>query len=146
MQVCLLLGVMHNPMFFKTNNSLLHCVKTDWRVNLYGWSNINNTNSVVMFLFIQVGAHYFEEGNVQLDAKHECKDSTLFQVVTKTNMFSINFLFYFLIRLPILFLTNPQSFFCFPFCYSSITALLCNFIQLWSSSFLHCLENFDTVD
>ncbi|KAL6964734.1 hypothetical protein U1Q18_035792 [Sarracenia purpurea var. burkii] len=26
-----------------------------------------------------VGAHYFEEGNVQLDAKHECKDSTLFQ-------------------------------------------------------------------
>ncbi|KAJ1417140.1 F-actin-capping protein subunit alpha [Sesbania bispinosa] len=28
---------------------------------------------------IQVGAHYFEEGNVQLDAKHECKDATLFQ-------------------------------------------------------------------
>ncbi|XAR52636.1 hypothetical protein NMG60_11020803 [Bertholletia excelsa] len=28
---------------------------------------------------LQVGAHYFEEGNVQLDAKHECKDSTLFQ-------------------------------------------------------------------
>ncbi|XP_057494990.1 F-actin-capping protein subunit alpha-like isoform X2 [Actinidia eriantha] len=28
---------------------------------------------------VQVGAHYFEEGNVQLDAKHECKDSTLFQ-------------------------------------------------------------------
>ncbi|KAI8032416.1 F-actin-capping protein subunit alpha [Camellia lanceoleosa] len=27
-----------------------------------------------------VGAHYFEEGNVQLDAKHECKDSTIFQV------------------------------------------------------------------
>ncbi|KAL9320254.1 hypothetical protein ACSQ67_012093 [Phaseolus vulgaris] len=27
----------------------------------------------------QVGAHYFEEGNVQLDAKHECKDATLFQ-------------------------------------------------------------------
>ncbi|XP_047321952.1 F-actin-capping protein subunit alpha [Impatiens glandulifera] len=27
----------------------------------------------------QVGAHYFEEGNVQLDAEHECKDSTLFQ-------------------------------------------------------------------
>ncbi|KAB1202194.1 F-actin-capping protein subunit alpha [Morella rubra] len=24
----------------------------------------------------QVGAHYFEEGNVQLDAKHECKDTT----------------------------------------------------------------------
>lgn len=28
---------------------------------------------------LQVGAHYFEEGNVQLDAKHECKDATLFQ-------------------------------------------------------------------
>ncbi|GFZ07081.1 subunits of heterodimeric actin filament capping protein Capz superfamily [Actinidia rufa] len=28
---------------------------------------------------VQVGAHYFEEGNVQLDAKHEFKDSTLFQ-------------------------------------------------------------------
>ncbi|KAL7205275.1 hypothetical protein ACSBR2_018251 [Camellia fascicularis] len=28
---------------------------------------------------IEVGAHYFEEGNVQLDAKHECKDSTIFQ-------------------------------------------------------------------
>ncbi|XP_071691525.1 F-actin-capping protein subunit alpha-like isoform X1 [Rutidosis leptorrhynchoides] len=28
---------------------------------------------------MQVGAHYFEEGNVQLDAKHECRDSTMFQ-------------------------------------------------------------------
>ncbi|XP_074361994.1 F-actin-capping protein subunit alpha isoform X2 [Apium graveolens] len=28
---------------------------------------------------VQVGAHYFEEGNVQLDAKHECKDSTIIQ-------------------------------------------------------------------
>lgn len=28
---------------------------------------------------LQVGAHYFEEGNVQLDAKHECRDSTVFQ-------------------------------------------------------------------
>lgn len=28
---------------------------------------------------LQVGAHYFEEGNVQLDAKHECRDSTIFQ-------------------------------------------------------------------
>ncbi|PON34487.1 F-actin-capping protein subunit alpha [Parasponia andersonii] len=28
---------------------------------------------------LQVGAHYFEEGNVQLDAKHECKDSTILQ-------------------------------------------------------------------
>lgn len=28
---------------------------------------------------IQVAAHYFEEGNVQLDAKHECKDETILQ-------------------------------------------------------------------
>ncbi|KAI3927978.1 hypothetical protein MKW98_023579 [Papaver atlanticum] len=28
---------------------------------------------------LQVGAHYFEEGNVQLDASYECKDSTIFQ-------------------------------------------------------------------
>ncbi|CAA3007069.1 F-actin-capping subunit alpha [Olea europaea subsp. europaea] len=28
---------------------------------------------------LQVGAHYFEEGNVQLDAKLECRDSTMFQ-------------------------------------------------------------------
>ncbi|KAM7279508.1 hypothetical protein ACFE04_006642 [Oxalis oulophora] len=28
---------------------------------------------------LQVGAHYFEEGNVQLDTKNECKDSTVFQ-------------------------------------------------------------------
>ncbi|XP_020583809.1 F-actin-capping protein subunit alpha isoform X2 [Phalaenopsis equestris] len=28
---------------------------------------------------MQVVAHYFEEGNVQLDAKNECRDSTLFQ-------------------------------------------------------------------
>nr|KJB45972.1 hypothetical protein B456_007G341300 [Gossypium raimondii] len=31
-----------------------------------------------------VGAHYFEEGNVQLDTKHECRDSTMFQVITMT--------------------------------------------------------------
>ncbi|KAL5713037.1 hypothetical protein ACHQM5_015153 [Ranunculus cassubicifolius] len=28
---------------------------------------------------IQVGAHYFEEGNVQLDTTHECQDSTILQ-------------------------------------------------------------------
>uniref|UniRef100_A0A0D9WXY0 F-actin-capping protein subunit alpha n=1 Tax=Leersia perrieri TaxID=77586 RepID=A0A0D9WXY0_9ORYZ len=28
---------------------------------------------------IQVGAHYFEEGNVQLDTNIDCKDSTIFQ-------------------------------------------------------------------
>ncbi|KAF5740039.1 hypothetical protein HS088_TW11G00102 [Tripterygium wilfordii] len=29
------------------------------------------------------GAHYFEEGNVHLDAIHECKDSTIFQSADK---------------------------------------------------------------
>ncbi|OAY66330.1 F-actin-capping protein subunit alpha, partial [Ananas comosus] len=38
-----------------------------------------------------VGAHYFEEGNVQLDANNECKDSTIFQspedcAISITNM------------------------------------------------------------
>ncbi|KAK1292933.1 F-actin-capping protein subunit alpha [Acorus calamus] len=28
---------------------------------------------------MQVGAHYFEEGNVQLDASHNCEDSTILQ-------------------------------------------------------------------
>ncbi|XP_048236045.1 F-actin-capping protein subunit alpha isoform X2 [Ricinus communis] len=28
---------------------------------------------------IEVGAHYFEEGNVQLDAKYDCNDETIFQ-------------------------------------------------------------------
>lgn len=40
---------------------------------------------------MQVGAHYFEEGNVQLDTNTECKDSTIFQspedsAVSITNM------------------------------------------------------------
>ena len=32
------------------------------------------------FRSLQVGAHYFEEGNVELDAKKEFQDSTIFQV------------------------------------------------------------------
>ncbi|XP_021899042.1 F-actin-capping protein subunit alpha [Carica papaya] len=38
---------------------------------------------------LQVDAHYFEEGNVQLDAKHECGDSTIFQVITVCGIFYI---------------------------------------------------------
>jgi capping protein alpha len=30
-------------------------------------------------LSLQVGAHYFEEGNVELDAKKDFQDSTIFQ-------------------------------------------------------------------
>ena len=33
-------------------------------------------------LLPSLDSHYFEEGNVQLDAKHECKDSEAFQVIT----------------------------------------------------------------
>ncbi|KAF0928463.1 hypothetical protein E2562_004108, partial [Oryza meyeriana var. granulata] len=34
---------------------------------------------------IQVGAHYFEEGNVQLDTNIDCKDSTILQVSSYNN-------------------------------------------------------------
>ncbi|XP_020213209.1 uncharacterized protein LOC109797554 isoform X1 [Cajanus cajan] len=40
---------------------------------------VGSVKSGTCTIFKQVGAHYFEEGNVQLDAKHECKDATLFQ-------------------------------------------------------------------
>nr|POE60289.1 hypothetical protein CFP56_17351 [Quercus suber] len=41
---------------------------------------LTNTLGFVVFdslkiIYIKVDYHYFEEGNVQLDAKHECKDS-----------------------------------------------------------------------
>ncbi|KAL1811858.1 hypothetical protein ACET3Z_021923 [Daucus carota] len=39
---------------------------------------------------LQVGAHYFEEGNVQLDAKHECKDSTIIQAADDCAISLIN--------------------------------------------------------
>lgn len=48
---------------------------------------------IVLFLCFQVGAHYFEEGNVQLDAKHECKDTTVFQVIIKFFMSLFLFVF-----------------------------------------------------
>ncbi|XP_024029105.1 F-actin-capping protein subunit alpha [Morus notabilis] len=35
-------------------------------------------------MLLMVGAHYFEEGNVQLDAKHECKDSTIIQAAEES--------------------------------------------------------------
>ncbi|KAJ8752507.1 hypothetical protein K2173_004795 [Erythroxylum novogranatense] len=39
---------------------------------------------------LQVVAHYFEEGNVQLDASHDCKDSTLFQAPDDTAVTIVN--------------------------------------------------------
>ncbi|CAH9075946.1 unnamed protein product [Cuscuta epithymum] len=33
---------------------------------------------------MQVGAHYFEEGNVQFDANHECRDTTVIQSADDT--------------------------------------------------------------
>ena len=35
----------------------------------------------------QVGAHYFEEGNVQLDTNIDCKDSTILQVSSYNTYF-----------------------------------------------------------
>lgn len=43
---------------------------------------------------LQVTAHYFEEGNVQLDAKHECNDSTILQVITNLQVFLYNYYFW----------------------------------------------------
>lgn len=44
---------------------------------------------------MQVTAHYFEEGNVQLDAKHECRDSTIFQVTFLCQLNSLLLLVYY---------------------------------------------------
>ncbi|KAI3712395.1 hypothetical protein L1987_70951 [Smallanthus sonchifolius] len=44
------------------------------------WYNVCIEKDELLYILnIQVSAHYFEEGNVQLDAKHECRDSTIFQ-------------------------------------------------------------------
>ncbi|XP_065852754.1 F-actin-capping protein subunit alpha [Euphorbia lathyris] len=39
---------------------------------------------------LEVNAHYFEEGNVQLDAKHDCKDETIFQTADDSAVSIIN--------------------------------------------------------
>ncbi|KAL4202785.1 hypothetical protein AMTRI_Chr02g222910 [Amborella trichopoda] len=39
---------------------------------------------------IEVDAHYFEEGNVQLDTNHECKDSTIFQLAEECAVSLVN--------------------------------------------------------
>ncbi|KAJ0883812.1 putative F-actin-capping protein subunit alpha [Helianthus annuus] len=43
------------------------------------WVSIWNIEFKDELQTVEVTAHYFEEGNVQLDAKHECRDSTIFQ-------------------------------------------------------------------
>lgn len=48
---------------------------------------------ILSLLSIQVGAHYFEEGNVQLDAQHECKDTTLIQVSDYCLSMNFSFLY-----------------------------------------------------
>lgn len=59
-------------------------------VALVLYQKLNYSNLYILYLLcIQVGAHYFEEGNVQLDAKHECRDTTLIQVSDYS--LSINF-------------------------------------------------------
>ncbi|KAI7748530.1 hypothetical protein M8C21_024098, partial [Ambrosia artemisiifolia] len=46
------------------------------------WISIWNIEFKDELQTVEVTAHYFEEGNVQLDAKHEFRDSTIFQVGT----------------------------------------------------------------
>ncbi|GJR67297.1 F-actin-capping protein subunit alpha [Tanacetum coccineum] len=43
------------------------------------WRSIWNIEFKDELQTVEVTAHYFEEGNVQLDAKHECRDSTMYQ-------------------------------------------------------------------
>ncbi|KZV58539.1 hypothetical protein F511_12366, partial [Dorcoceras hygrometricum] len=40
---------------------------------------------ILIYCIIYVRAHYFTDGNVQLDAKHECKDTTKFLVMLTVN-------------------------------------------------------------
>lgn len=49
-----------------------------WR-SIWNIEFMDELQSVEVRGKMQVGAHYFEEGNVQLDAQLECKDSTMFQ-------------------------------------------------------------------
>ncbi|CAO2836729.1 unnamed protein product [Amaranthus hypochondriacus] len=49
-----------------------------WR-SIWNMEFIDEDQMVEIKGRFQVGAHYFEEGNVQLDANHKCRDSTLFQ-------------------------------------------------------------------
>ena len=49
------------------------------------------------------GAHYFEDGNVQLDAKHECKDSIVFYVITYLHVYQ-HLLYHYLLLLLLLLL------------------------------------------
>ncbi|GAY57445.1 hypothetical protein CUMW_179490 [Citrus unshiu] len=53
---------------------LLGCFFSVWNIEFQDEAQVLEVKGK-----LQVGAHYFEEGNVQLDAKHECGDSTLFQ-------------------------------------------------------------------
>lgn len=48
----------------------------------------------VFHFLLKVGAHYFEEGNVQLDAKHECKDTTIIQVERIVCGLKVHFLYF----------------------------------------------------
>ncbi|KAJ0883810.1 putative F-actin-capping protein subunit alpha [Helianthus annuus] len=53
------------------------------------WVSIWNIEFKDELQTVEVTAHYFEEGNVQLDAKHECRDSTIFQVTNLTQLNSL---------------------------------------------------------
>lgn len=49
-----------------------------WR-SIWNVEFTNDLQMVEMRGSMQVGAHYFEEGNVQFDANHDCKDTTQVQ-------------------------------------------------------------------
>lgn len=50
-----------------------------WGIQVYG-----DMQTVELKGHIKVSAHYFEEGNVQLDTKYECTDSTVIQNPSET--------------------------------------------------------------
>jgi hypothetical protein len=65
---------------------MAHCLEMDslclvWNIEFREDQQILELKANCRHFLAMGGAHYFEEGNVQLDAKHECKDSIVFQVI-----------------------------------------------------------------
>lgn len=64
---------------FRADNFCSGCWLSIWKITLS-----QTTQSVELKGTIKVKAHYFEEGNVQLDTGNECSDSTTFQGSSET--------------------------------------------------------------
>lgn len=56
-----------------------------WR-SMWGIHTYADMQTVELKGNMKVSAHYFEEGNVQLDSSYECKDSTVFQSPSETGL------------------------------------------------------------